>query len=233
MGRRANQISIANLGAIHAGDWDHAFIDTGGTGQALKVSKAVSGKVLALFDHDATAEEITQVLMAHLAVSKAAVDDASHRSANSPLTGLRRPSTAKLKAGNYLKGHIKVAGMDITIENPQGSHRRPGWPAMTAHYGYIKRTTGADGDHVDIFVRPSTPTDYNGPVFVVDQQVGDKWDEHKVLLGWSTEKAARQAYLSNYTPGWQGLKSITQLSVAQFKDWLSNGDTTKPLAPQI
>ena len=63
---------------------------------------------------------------------------------------------AQAKAGNYRKGHVKLAGLDIAVESPAGSRRKPEWPEMTAHYGYIKRTEGADGDHVDVFLRPAT-----------------------------------------------------------------------------
>ena len=30
---------------------------------------------------------------------------------------------AQIKAGNYKKGHIRVRGFDISIENPEGSRR--------------------------------------------------------------------------------------------------------------
>jgi hypothetical protein len=33
MGSEHDQKAIADLGAIHRGDWGHAFIDTGGTGR--------------------------------------------------------------------------------------------------------------------------------------------------------------------------------------------------------
>ena len=163
-------------------------------------------------------------------VAKADVDDAANQAHTTTLNPLLKPSQAQLKAGNYKMGHTTIAGLDITIENPAGSHRRPNWPAMTAHYGYVKRTVGADGDHVDVFVRPGSAPDYNGPVFVIDQYVAGSWDEHKVMLGWPTEQAASAAYLSNYQPGWGGLGSITQMTVEEFKDWLDHGDTTTPVA---
>ena len=34
------------------------------------------------------------------------------------------PSEAQKKAGNYKKGHVKIDGFDVTIENPKGSMRR-------------------------------------------------------------------------------------------------------------
>lgn len=70
-GRKANQIAIANLFAIHKGDWAHAFIDTGGTGKATTDSKPQqhSGArgAMFLFDHDATPQQIARAMRKHLA----------------------------------------------------------------------------------------------------------------------------------------------------------------------
>lgn len=143
------------------------------------------------------------------------------------------PTQAQKEAGNYQKGHIKVHGLDITIENQRGSERSgtrqdgTEWRhAMSDHYGYIKRTTGADGEHVDVYVGQNPDSD---KVFVVDQvnAKGD-FDEHKVMLGFDSQKQATDAYASNFDNGWK-VGPVTEMSIDQFKDWLKNGDTTKPL----
>lgn len=167
-------------------------------------------------------------LKAKSAVAKAVpTDAAAHAAATSHLNVKPAPTDAQIEAGNYPKGHVRIAGLDVSIENPTGSQRRPEWPPLTSHYGYIRKTTGADGDHVDAFVRNGTPTDFNGPVFVIDQYVNGAFDEHKVMLGWYDEDSARRAYLSNYTPGWDGLHAIHALTLDEFKQWLSNGSTDK------
>ena len=165
------------------------------------------------------------------------IDAAANAAATSPENDLPQPTEPQKEAGNYQKGHIKLHGLDISIENPKGSERsgvgedgKPWKVTMANHYGYIRRTEGADGDHVDTFVGSKPESDR---VFVVDQvdpRTG-KFDEHKVMLGFNTQKAARRAYLANYSKGWGGLRSITEMSVDEFKDWLKNGDTTKPLSP--
>ncbi|MGY3892814.1 LPD38 domain-containing protein [Aeromonas enterica] len=145
------------------------------------------------------------------------------------------PTDAQKEAGNYKKGHLKLQGVDITLENPKGSVRsgvdRDGraWQSTMAHdYGYIKRTEGADGDQLDVFIgdQPDSAT-----VYVVDQvdpKTG-KFDEHKVMMGFVDEQAARVGYLANYETGWQGLGSIKAMPVAEFKRWMKEGDTTKPV----
>jgi len=157
------------------------------------------------------------------------VDDAAHTAATSPSNDVPEPSEAQKEAGNYLKGHTRIAGLDISIENPQGSKRREEWPTLQSHYGYIRRTEGGDGEQIDVFVKPGTAQDYSGPVYVVDQVDQDgKFDEHKVMLGFDSEDSARAGYLENFTPDWKVGPIREFASPAEFKEWLKNGDTTKP-----
>lgn len=144
------------------------------------------------------------------------------------------PTEAQKEAGNYKKGHIKVDGLDITIEQPKGSIRRgtdangKQWESeMHNTYGYIRGTESVDGDHIDIFLSDN-PTE--GNVFVVDQINKDgSFDEHKVMYGFSDMESARQAYLSNYEEDWQGLGNITEVSKKDFKAWIdSSKRKTKP-----
>ena len=158
------------------------------------------------------------------------VDRAAHSAATSDLNLLRKPTEAQAKAGNYKKGHARVAGLPITIENPAGSRRRPDWPALTAHYGYVRGTEGADGDQVDVFVRPGTPEDWDGDVFVIDQTDADgTFDEHKAMAGYDDEDQAVRAYSGNYPDGWK-VGPVTTLSADDFRSWLNAGDTAKPMA---
>ncbi|HHQ4757362.1 TPA: LPD38 domain-containing protein [Aeromonas hydrophila] len=148
------------------------------------------------------------------------------------------PTEAQKEAGNYKKGHLTLQGLDVALENPKGSTRSGTdqggkvWQSTMAHdYGYIKRTLGADGDHVDVFIgdKPESET-----VYVVDQadpKTG-KFDEHKVMLGFADEQAARAGYLANYEKGWNGLSAIKAMPVEEFKRWVKEGDTKSPIAAQ-
>jgi hypothetical protein len=132
-------------------------------------------------------------------------------------------SPSQLSAGNYKKGHMNINGLDISIENPAGSHRRPEWPPLKHHYGYIKGTVGNDGDQVDVFVKAGISEDYDGHVYVVNQKKADgTFDEHKVMLGWDDPHHAEQAYLENYTPGWDRIMSINKYTFPEFKQWINN-----------
>ena len=146
------------------------------------------------------------------------------------------PTEGQKEAGNYKKGHLKLDGYDITIEQPKGSIRRgtddngKQWEQeMHNTYGYIRGTEGVDGDHIDVFLSDD-PT--SGDVFVVDQvdQMGI-FDEHKVMYGFSDIESAKAAYLSNYEDGWQGCGAITPVSKEEFKKWIeSSHRKTKPFA---
>lgn len=158
-----------------------------------------------------------------------AVDQAAHEAATSPQNNLAQPSAAQIEAGNYTKGHVQIGGLSIAIENPEGSKRKPEWPTLKSHYGYIKRTEGGDGEHIDVFVKPGTPEGWSGPVFVVDQQNKDgRFDEHKVMLGFSNEADARRGYSENYTKGWKVGPVREFANPQEFRDWLETADTTKP-----
>ena len=146
------------------------------------------------------------------------------------------PTEAQKEAGNYKKGHVKIDGYDVTIENPKGSVRRgtdasgKQWEQeMQNTYGYIRGTEGVDGDHIDVFFSEDPS---QGDVFVVDQVKKDgSFDEHKVMYGFPDIESARKAYLSNYEDGWQGLGAITPVSKEEFKKWIdSSHRKTKPFA---
>lgn len=163
------------------------------------------------------------------------IDAEANEAATSPTNELDEPSELQKKAGNYKMGHPVLQGMPITIENPKGSTRSGTdedgheWSIeLKHHYGYIKGTEGADGDKVDVFIGDNVDSDQ---VFVVDQVDHQRdFDEHKVILGATTEAEATEIYLSNYEDGWT-IGPVTQLTVDEFKDWLENGDTTKALDP--
>ena len=146
------------------------------------------------------------------------------------------PTEAQKEAGNYKKGHVKIDGYNITIENPKGSERsgqdKDGkkWSiTMNNTYGYILGTEGVDGDHIDVFLSDN-PSE--GNVYIVDQVNADgSFDEHKVMYGFPDIDSARKAYLSNYEEGWQGLGNITGVSKEEFKKWVdSSHRKTKPFA---
>ena len=142
------------------------------------------------------------------------------------------PTEGQKEAGNYKMGHITIKGMPISIENPKGSKREyknedgtDGYNIMANHYGYFTNTTGngKDGDAVDVFIGPYAD-DFDN-IFVVDQNNKEGgFDESKVMLGFKDIDDAKDAYMSNYSKGWKGLRDITGVPLEIFKKWLYRGN---------
>ena len=148
-----------------------------------------------------------------------------------------KPTEAQKAVGNYKKGHIRIHGLNVTIENPKGSYREgvgkdgKKWRVkMPNDYGYVRGTIGADHDHLDVHIGPHENSD---KVFVIDQRDLDtrKFDEHKVFLGFRNREAAIGGYCNGFSDG-KGSKrimKITPMTVDEFKAWLDSGNTKEPL----
>lgn len=152
-------------------------------------------------------------------------------------------SRARLAAGNYRLGHIRLGGLDISIENPRdsvrGKYNSDGsvrWTSqMAAHYGYIRGTIGADGDQLDVFLGPRP--DRLDKIWVIDQARVSKrgkikFDEHKVMLGYKSLKRALKDYQNSYGDR-KLVGSVSELTLAEFKNWIKSGNLTKPLDPKF
>lgn len=167
------------------------------------------------------------------------VDEAAHEAATSPKNDLAEPTIAQAEANNYKLGRIEHSGFKIGIENPEGSYRKgidsdgKEWSnKINHHYGDITGTKGADGDALDVFVKPGTES--SDHVYIVNQKNRDgSFDEHKVMLGFDSSYDATEAYYSNYDKEWQSLDhDFARVTTENFKEWLKTGDTTQPYTKQ-
>lgn len=149
------------------------------------------------------------------------------------------PSREQVKAGNYRKGRFRLWGLEVVIENPQGSMRSgcdqdgKRWSIeVPAHYGYIRQhISEADGDHVDVYIGTHLESEV---VFIVDQQNPDdgRFDEHKCFIGFRSAREVERTYLAAFARGGKArrrLGSIATMTKAQFLEWLDNGDTSRPV----
>ena len=185
----------------------------------------MDGRRVPLRDLLATARETLGIPDPEAAsrVEQAAAEAATHPESPQP-----EPSEAQKEAGNYKKGHVRLHGLEFAIENPAGTRRRPEWPPLKDHYGYIKGSVGRDKDHVDVFLGPQAEAEKPG-VYIVDQvdpKTG-QFDEHKVMFGYPSLAAARRAYLRNYEPGWRGLGKISRIGLQWFKRWVRDPEQTR------
>jgi hypothetical protein len=101
---------------------------------------------------------------------------------------------------------------------------------MPADYGFIKKTIGADGDEVDVFVGPHRQSEM---VYVIDQcDSQGQFDEHKVMLGYTNYKKAIDAYRASYCNGWK-VGKVTSMTIKQLKNWLAAGDQRSGIENQV
>ncbi len=162
------------------------------------------------------------------------------QSPNSPNNDQRESTPAQNEAENYRKPTFTYHGMTVAIETPKDGTRRGGkegneWSVkMPAHYGYVKRTEGADGDAVDVYVGD----DLEGAeiVFVVDQKDAESgdFDEHKAFVGFDNVEQVRATYRRGFSDG-RGddrMGEITEMPIAQFKEWVANRSETKKPASE-
>jgi len=166
------------------------------------------------------------------------VDTLANEAQPSPVNDLPEPSRAQIDAGNYRKGHVRVQGHDISIENPAGSVRegvdaggKPWRQTLKNHYGYIKRTKGADGEQVDVLLGNNLNSDRVFVVNQIEQETG-AFDEHKVLMGFNNRMQAVRAYRDNYQNGWK-VGEVEQFTGTEFKRWLKEDGNTAPVDEQL
>lgn len=174
---------------------------------------------------------------------EARVEAWANRRSNSfeALVNRPEPTAAQREAGNYKKEHLDWNGLGISIENPKGSTRSgvsgdgTAWSVvMPAAYGYFKRTEGADGDHVDVYVGDAPESD---KVFIVDQ-VDEKtgaFDEHKCLIGFPNLVAALRTYHDAFSDGRgaERVGDVTPMTVEDFKVWLKSEETKEPVSEAL
>jgi len=125
-------------------------------------------------------------------------------------------------------------GYQIAIENPAGTYRTGAsedgseWSTrMQYDYGYVMGTVGADGDGVDVFMGRSSDAPN---VYIVNQNNPEtgEFDEHKVFIGFNSAGDAENAYQAAYGSGWGGFGDIQIVTIQGFKEWMGNGDQSKP-----
>lgn len=144
----------------------------------------------------------------------------------SPFNKKRIPSFDKLIEDKYKKVNIKIHGLSINVENPslslrtgQDSNGKKWESLISYHYGEIEGTIGNDGDLLDVFLGPSC-YDEDVKIFVVNQVLDNKFDEHKIMFGFATQQIAKLAYLEQYEDNWKGFHSAKEMNIVEFKQWL-------------
>jgi len=130
--------------------------------------------------------------------------------------------------GRRLHGRRRLDGAAFSIENRAGSKRH--WQDADGHrgsttmqhaYGYIRRSLGPDGDHVDCFLGPLAKEGQveGTDVYVITTRKRPDFrevDEQKCMVGFPDAASARRAFLSHYDDP-RFLGQIDRVSWEDFK----------------
>jgi hypothetical protein len=130
----------------------------------------------------------------------------------------------KLGKAHKLSRRMFFRDLAISIETDKGElrhwydphNKEKGTTKMKYPYGYIRRTKGVDGDHVDVYVGPHEKAPY---VYIIHQMKAPefkKYDEDKCMLGFKSENAAKTAYLAHYNDK-RFLGSVTRMPYDKFE----------------
>lgn len=129
-------------------------------------------------------------------------------------------------------GQLRFQDIPILVEQRAGDVRsgvdpsgRPWSVTLLVPYGEIPGVKGNDKDNLDVYVGPDKSS---LKVFVAHQnhvhgeKAGD-FDEDKVFLGFNSAAAVEAVFRAHMSlPG--ALRSVTSMSMEQFKDILKSGD---------
>ncbi len=125
-----------------------------------------------------------------------------------------------------LQGHVEYQGLKIAIENRKGSVRKwkdaagnSGKTRMKVGYGYIKRTSGTDGEEIDCFVGPDPRAENAYVVEQLDPNTG-LYDEQKCFLGFGNQDLAIACYREHYDKPDEYIFTVSPMAMDAFKRWV-------------
>lgn len=101
-----------------------------------------------------------------------------------------------------VKRKVKFQGFDVHLDRPKGfimrgkDERGTAWErTYQFDYGFIPKTTGGDGEQLDVFLGPHPEADE--AYWVTQKKPDGTFDEYKVFLGFTSREEARRAYLAH------------------------------------
>jgi len=126
-------------------------------------------------------------------------------------------------------GDLDFNGIPVALEYFAGSRRQLRNPegdvvydrVLPNHYGFIRNTIGRDGDEIDVILGTDPAADSAYVIDMIDLGPDEaaREDEDKVLLGFPSARAARDAFLAMYPPSFLG--NMDAMSMEDFRsNWL-------------
>lgn len=115
---------------------------------------------------------------------------------------------------------VEINGIKCIVEADKGQARFPQSPPLPCRYGYIQGTGSTEGsaEQMDCYI--GDDPDARSAYIIHQHHPGGDFDEHKCMLGFSSQDAAKNAYLSAWPDGAERLGKIYSISIPQLKRWL-------------
>lgn len=141
---------------------------------------------------------------------------------------------------------VRYKGLVIDVENLDGSTRTGKDPNgktwstkfKGAHYGEIRKSKGADGDLLDVYIK-DPPDSKATKAYIVHQNhpgthpsKAGKYDEDKVILGVGSVEEAKKLYLRHYNRK-DFLRSVTEMDLPAFKKYIFGENKGEKVAMDI
>ena len=129
-------------------------------------------------------------------------------------------------------GYIKAWDIDMSVDVPKGQVRKgeaedgTKWATVApADYGSVRRTEGADGEELDVWIGPNLKAT---EAFIIEQQNPEtkQFDEHKAMIGFANAQEAIEAYDASFSDGSGPSRrmAVQPMPMHKFKAWSKSGD---------
>jgi Inorganic Pyrophosphatase/Protein of unknown function (DUF935) len=134
---------------------------------------------------------------------------------------------------------LKWQGLEIGVESLPGQVRFPGTShakKLRSGYGHIRGFVGADKEALDIYIYAGLlnreEPQGSDRLFQIDQlslEDGD-FDEHKLMAGYESEQAAKDAYLQEMSPDhFGGIQEVTVADLGQYRKVSKQAEFSEPI----
>jgi hypothetical protein len=129
---------------------------------------------------------------------------------------------------------VRHSGLRVVIDRPKGFVQEGTAPDGTkwertfqVDYGYFDGTQGGDGEALDVYLGPDESA--KDSYWVIQVGRDGAFDEYKVMLGFSSEGAARAMYLEHTPPEFLGAVATIPVDAVRALLGVEPGDVAKAM----
>jgi len=129
---------------------------------------------------------------------------------------------------------VRHSGLRVVVDRPKGFVQEGTAPdgskwerTYQVDYGYFDGTQGGDGEALDVYLGPDESA--KDSYWVIQVSLDGAFDEYKVMLGFSSESAARAMYLEHTPPEFLGAVATIPVDAVRALLGVEPGDVAKAM----